>query len=83
MSRVSKAGQITQLLWATPPDHFIFIDADLMTQKPGYTAPGSVGPSWKHKETENQLNAPDDFISSDDNGSDEEAEIDVAGQKSQ
>ena len=31
MSRVSKAAQGTQLLWAAPPDNFIFIDADLMT----------------------------------------------------
>jgi hypothetical protein len=42
MSRVSKAAQGTQLLWAAPPDEFIFIDADLNTQKPGYAAPGSV-----------------------------------------
>ena len=42
MTRVSKAAQGTQLLWAAPPDHFIFIDADLKTQKPGNAAPGSV-----------------------------------------
>ena len=44
MTRVSQAAQGTQLLWAAPPDHFIFIDADLKTQKPGYAAPGSVNP---------------------------------------
>ena len=49
MTRVSKAAQSTQLLWAAPPDHFIFIDADLKTQKPGYAAPGSVAPSGKRK----------------------------------
>ena len=49
MTRVSKAAQGTQLLWATPPDHFIFIDADLNTQKPDYAAPGSVTPSGKRK----------------------------------
>ena len=47
MSRVSKATQGTQLIWAAPPDDFIFIDADLNTQKPGNAAPGSVTPSGK------------------------------------
>jgi hypothetical protein len=42
MSRVSKATQSTQLLWAAAPDQFIFIDADLNTQQPGNAAPGSV-----------------------------------------
>ena len=49
MSRVSKAAQGTQLIWAAPPDQFIFIDADLKTQKPGNAAPGSVTPSGKRK----------------------------------
>jgi hypothetical protein len=48
MLRVSKA-QSTPLLWATPPDGFIFIDADLHTQKPGNAAPGSVTASGKRK----------------------------------
>ena len=47
MTHVSKAGQSTQLLWAAPPDQFIFIDADLNPQKPGNAAPGSVTPSRK------------------------------------
>jgi len=42
MTRLNKAGQITQLFWAPPPDHFIFIDADLNTERPVYTGPGSV-----------------------------------------
>ena len=42
MTRVSKAAQGTQLLWAAPPDQFIFIDADLKTQKPGNAASGGV-----------------------------------------
>ena len=42
MTRVSQAAQSTQLIWAAPPDQFIFIDADLKTQEPGYTASGSV-----------------------------------------
>ena len=49
MTRVSKAAQSTQLLWAAPPDHFIFIDADLNTQQPGNAAPDSVAPSRKRK----------------------------------
>jgi hypothetical protein len=49
ITRVSKAAQITQLIWAAPPDQFIFIDADLNTQKPGNAAPGSVIPSGKRK----------------------------------
>ena len=42
MTRVSKAAQGTQLIWAAPPDQFIFIDADLNTQRAGNAAPGSV-----------------------------------------
>ena len=42
MTMVSQAAQDTELIWAAPPDHFVFIDADLKTQKPGYAAPGSV-----------------------------------------
>ena len=42
MSRVSNTGQGTQLTWAPSPDEFIFIDADLKTQKPGNAAGGSV-----------------------------------------
>ena len=42
MTRVSKAVQGTQLLWAAPPDQFVFIDADLKTQKPGNAAPGTI-----------------------------------------
>jgi hypothetical protein len=48
MLRVSKA-QGTPLLWAAPPDDFIFIDADLKTQKPGTAPPGSVSPPGKRK----------------------------------
>ena len=46
---MSKAAQSTPLLWAAAPDQFIFIDADLKTQKPGNAAPGSVTPSGKRK----------------------------------
>ena len=46
--RVSKA-QSTPLIWAAPPDGFIFIDADLKTQKPGNAAPGSVTSSRTRK----------------------------------
>jgi hypothetical protein len=75
MTRVSKAGQITQLLWALPPDHFIFIDGDLNTQKPGYTAPGSVTPSWEHKQSQQRLDVSEGVISSDDNiGNNQEGE---------
>ena len=49
MTRVNKAAQITQLIWAAPPDHFIFIDTDLNTQRPNNTAPGSISPSGKRK----------------------------------
>jgi hypothetical protein len=42
MTRVSKAAQRTQLIWAAPPNHFIFIDADLNTQRAGNAAAGSV-----------------------------------------
>jgi hypothetical protein len=49
MTRVSKAAQGTQLIWALPPEHFIFIDADLKTQKPGYPASGGVTSTGKRK----------------------------------
>jgi hypothetical protein len=39
---VSKGAGGTQLIWAPPPNQFIFIDADLKTQKPGYSATGGV-----------------------------------------
>jgi hypothetical protein len=42
MTRVSKAAQSALLLWAAPPDNFIFIDADLHTQKPGDAVAGNV-----------------------------------------
>ena len=37
--------QGTQLIWAAPPNHFIFIDADLNTQKPDYAASGGFAPT--------------------------------------
>src|ERR1700730_19468992 len=41
MTRVSSTpGASTQLIWAAPPNQFIFIDADLNTQAPGHAAPG-------------------------------------------
>jgi hypothetical protein len=49
MTRVGKATQSTPLIWAAPPDDFIFIDADLKTQKPGNTASGGIIPSGKSK----------------------------------
>jgi FtsP/CotA-like multicopper oxidase with cupredoxin domain len=49
MTRMTKSAQGTPLLWAAPPDDFIFIDADLNTQKPGNAAPGSVTQSGKRK----------------------------------
>ena len=49
MTRVSQAAQGTPLIWAAPPDDFIFIDADLNTQKPGKLASGGVTSSGKRK----------------------------------
>ena len=42
MTRVSKTAKGTQLIWAAPPDEFIFIDADLKTYEPAHAASGSV-----------------------------------------
>ena len=42
MKMMNKASRVTQLLWAQPPDHFIFIDADLNVRRPDYAAPGSI-----------------------------------------
>ena len=49
MISVSKAAQGTPLIWAAPPDQFIFIDADLKAQKPGNATSGSVTVSRKRK----------------------------------
>jgi uncharacterized delta-60 repeat protein len=49
MTRVSKSAQGTQLIWAAGEDQFIFIDADLNTQKPGNAAPGNVALSGKRR----------------------------------
>jgi len=49
MTRVSQAAQGTRLIWAAPPDQFIFIDADLNTQKPGDAVTGSVTTSGKRQ----------------------------------
>ena len=47
MIRVGQGAQSTPLTWAPAADQFMFIDADLNTQKAGNAAPGSVtaGPS--------------------------------------
>ena len=50
MTKVSSTpGAITQLVWAAPPDQFIFIDADLKTQTPGNAAASSVITSGKRQ----------------------------------
>ncbi len=49
MTGVNQAARGTPLIWAAPPDHFIFIDADLIPQKPGNVASGSVTPWGKRK----------------------------------
>jgi hypothetical protein len=49
MTRVGNVAPGTPLLWAAPPNHFIFIDADLNTQQPGNAAPGSVTGSGRRK----------------------------------
>lgn len=49
MAHVGKKAQHTQLIWAEPPDHFVFVDADLTTQKPGAAAPGSITTLGKRK----------------------------------
>ena len=47
--RVGKEGQSTPLLWAAPPNQFVFIDADLNVQQPGNTAHGSITTSTPQK----------------------------------
>jgi hypothetical protein len=49
MAGVNKAARSTRLLWAAPPDNFVFIDIDLKTQKPGNAAPGSITVSGKRR----------------------------------
>jgi len=43
----AKSGQTTPLAWSAAPNNFIFIDADLNTQKPGNSLAGSVNPPSK------------------------------------
>jgi len=49
MTKVSQTAQGTQLIWAAPPDDFIFINADLSTQRPDTAEPGSVTPPGQRK----------------------------------
>jgi len=49
MTRMSKATGSTPLLWAAPPDNFIFIDAELNTQRPSHAAPGRVARQPSHQ----------------------------------
>jgi hypothetical protein len=49
MIRVSTVAQGTQLIWAAPPNNFVFIDANLKARKPGDAAPGSVSSSGQRK----------------------------------
>jgi probable HAF family extracellular repeat protein len=42
MSRAGQAAQGTALIWAAPPNHFFFINADLETRKPIMTAPNNL-----------------------------------------
>jgi hypothetical protein len=47
MTRVDKVAPNTTLLWAAPPNNFIFIDTDLKPQIPGGALPGGVTPAGK------------------------------------
>ena len=47
MVQLGKASQGAQLIWAASPNGFIFIDADLKTEKPGNAAPGRVASPGK------------------------------------
>ena len=49
MNIVKGTTKGTKLLWAVPPDEFIFIDADLNMKKPGYLESGSVTLPGKRK----------------------------------
>jgi hypothetical protein len=49
MTMVGKATQSTPLIWAAGEDQFLFIDADLKTQKPINASPSSVTASGKRK----------------------------------
>ena len=49
MTRMTTAARNTQLIWAAPPDQFIFIDADLNSQTPGYAASGGIATSGTRK----------------------------------
>src|SRR4029077_6006374 len=42
ISNVNQGAGSSPLMWAAPPENFIFINADLQTQHPGNTFPGSV-----------------------------------------
>ena len=48
MKRVNQADHGTELLWAAPPDDFLFIDSSLRNLRPTDAAPGSVVPSSAH-----------------------------------
>jgi len=47
LTRVAQGAQGTPLIWAAPPNQFIFIDADLNTQRAGDAVAGSATASGK------------------------------------
>jgi hypothetical protein len=50
MMPVNNPAKDTQLLWAAPPNRFIFIDADLNAQRPINAPPGIVTTTGNRKE---------------------------------
>ena len=59
MTKASETAIGTQLLWAMPPNDFIFIDTDLNTRTPTDSLPGSVILSGKHGEPRMNTNGPE------------------------
>ena len=47
IKHVNGGAGSSPLMWAAPPDNFIFINSDLQIQRPGNTSPGSVAPAQR------------------------------------
>jgi hypothetical protein len=47
IQHVNSGAGSSPLLWAPPPDNFIFINSDLQSQRPGNTAPGKIAPAQR------------------------------------
>jgi hypothetical protein len=47
IAQVNRGAGRSPLMWAAPPDNFIFINSELQIQRPGNTFPGGIAPAQR------------------------------------